>query len=137
MHTHSAGEVYYIGNHSIIQFLLLCTGSPPQPSRPTVLRQRSNTVTIGWFLNMCDGGHIPKYFTIWYRWRRSSWYSSYYNIYITVNDPSQRSYTVTGLSYNTNYYFYIQVTTTDSQSSSYSSSTHITTLSSCMLHDPE
>ena len=112
-----------------------CTGSPPTPSRPTVIRQGGNTVTIGWSQSTCDGGHIPSYFTIWYRWRRSSWYSSYRNRYITVNDPTQRSYRVTGLSYSTSYYFYIRVTTTDSRSSSYSSSTYITTLSTRMLHD--
>ena len=111
------------------------TGSPPTPSRPTIIRQGGNTVTIGWFLNTCNGGHIPSYFMIRYR-RRRYWYYSYSYTYITVTDPTQRSYRVTGLSYTTSYYFSIQVTTTDSLSSSYSSEAYITTLSTRMFHNP-
>ena len=105
-------------------------GSPPAPSSPTVIKQSGNILTIGWLENSCDGGHTPSYFTI--RYRRSSYYYYSYS-YITVNDPTQRSYRITSLSYSTTYYFSISVTTTDSLTSSYSSSTYITTLSSRKL----
>ena len=98
-------------------------GSPPAPSRPSPVKIKSNSITIAWSQSVCDGGHIPASFNI--RYKRST--SSYYT-YITVSDPTQRNYTIAGLSSTTSYDISIRTVTVDSRQSSYSTAATISTL---------
>ena len=84
-------------------------------------------MTLVWSESFCDGGHEISSFTI--RYRRSSYYYSSY-AYITVSNPTQRSYQVRGLSSSTTYQFSVQATTIYGTTTSYSSSASITTLPS-------
>lgn len=82
-------------------------------------------MTLIWSESFCDGGYEISYFTIRYR---TYYYYSYSYSYITVSNPIQRSYQIRGLSYSTTYRFWIQATSTNGWTSSYSSYTTITTL---------
>lgn len=97
-------------------------GSPPTPSRPTIVEVRGNTVTIEWSQSVCDGGHTPESYTI--RYKRSSSYSSYSYLY----SITQKRYKITGLTYSTSYQFSVRTTSVDSRSSSFSSFATISTL---------
>lgn len=97
-------------------------GSPPTPSRPTIVAVKSNTVTVEWSQSVCDGGHTSQSYTL--RYKRSSSYSSYsYQRQIT-----EKRFKITGLSYSTSYQFSVSTLTVDSRSSSYSSAVTISTL---------
>ena len=106
----------------VIRYDAYAAGSPPTPSRPTIVAVKGNTVTIEWSQAVCDGGHIPQSYTI--RYRRSS---SYYS-YIYIRQITQSRYRITGLSYSTSYQFWVSTATVDSRTSSYSSSVTISTL---------
>ena len=98
-------------------------GSAPAPSRPSPLKIKSNSITIAWSQSVCDGGHIPARFYI--RYKRST---SYSYTFITVSNATQRTYTITGLSYLTSYDISIRTVTVDSRQSSYSIAATISTL---------
>ena len=105
----------------LLWYYLLYTVTPPAPSRPTIVDVKANTVTIEWSQSVCNGGHTPESYTI--RYRRSS-----YRSYSYIRQITQKRYKITGLSYSTSYLFWVQTTTVDSRTSSYSSLATISTL---------
>ena len=110
-------------NTSITVIIHFTVGTPPMPSRPTFVEVKSTSVTIEWSQSVCDGGHSPQSFTI--RYSQTNFYS--YS-YVNVQNPSQRRYKITGLSYSTSYQFSVRTTTVDSRFSSYSPIATINTL---------
>ena len=107
---------------NLLKIIYNITGSPPAPSRPTIVAVKSNAVTIQWTQSVCDGGHTPQSYTI--RYKRSSSYSSY----TYIRQITQKRFKITGLSYSMSYQFSISTTTVDSRISSYSSLATISTL---------
>ena len=106
----------------LLHIITTAAGTPPRPSRPTVVAVKGNTVTVEWSQSVCDGGHIPQSYTL--RYKRSSSFSSYsYRRQIT-----EKRLKITGLSYSTSYQFSVSTLTVDSRTSSYSSAVTISTL---------
>ena len=105
-------------SHSIV--------SPPAPSPPYAISVASTSITLGWDVYVCDGGHRVASFTIQYT-TGTSFYSftteTIWNIH-----RSLRNYTITGLQPDTEYRFRIQAVSFDLSTGFYSRPILIRTL---------
>ena len=100
--------------------------TPPPPSRPTELKVKSDSITIGWNESQCDGGHKLDSFTIQYLDADDPFFSSI--VYIRNIDPSRRNYTITDLDPSTSYRIGIQAVSVERRGGAYSPFANFVTL---------
>ena len=115
--------------------LLLFSGTPPSPSRPSALEVKQNSIAIKWDEAQCTGNHIIQSFTIRYLETDSSPFFPFFGSfrYIRNIDSTPRNYTITGLDPETSYTFQVRAISVDGRISSYSASAEILTLPPGMM----
>ena len=115
--------------------LSLLSDSPPAPSRPTVVKVQSDSITISWNEAECTGNHNLRSFTIQYFETDSNPFFLFFGsfMYIRNIDSTRRNYTISNLDPVTSNSFRVQAVSVDGRASSYSPTAEVFTLPPGMI----